>query len=406
MRYLQPEMARVLQDEHKMVLLAGPRQVGKTTLVKALLKQFKADQQYFNWDIDSHRKKILKQPETFWKDAQSPERPYLALDEIHKYPRWKRLLKGLYDAVGQDLRILVTGSGRLDIYQRGGDSLFGRYYLFHLNPFSLAELLRSDRHSFIPPQAVVPSMLDRPGTAAGQKALEQLETLNGFPEPVLSGKSSTLVRWQKQHRHLLIREDLRDLTRIQDLGLLENLMMLLPERIGSPLSVNALREDLQVAYGTVKNWLAALERLYYLFEIRPFSGKLNRTLHKEAKIYLYDWSDIDEPGARFENLMALHLKKACDAWNDWGCGDYRLWYVRDKEKRETDFLITEKNKPWLLVEVKLSDSNISPQLTYFKDRLKVPLAFQVVRQVSPAYLMKYAPGTYVISAVRLLESFC
>jgi uncharacterized protein len=155
---------------------------------------------------------------------------------------------------------------------------------------------------------------------------------------------------------------------------------LLPERVGSPLSINSLREDLQVAFETVQSWLTTLERLYFLFELRPFSGRLARTLRREGKIYLFDPTEIDDAGARFENIVALHLLKLVDAWNDLGHGDYALHYVRDKEKREVDFVITEHRKPVLLVEAKLSETTVSPALRYFSERLKPNRAIQVVRR--------------------------
>lgn len=287
MRYLTPEIDRFFLEEAKMAFIAGPRQVGKTTLAKHLLAQIHAEAFYFNWDIESHRKAIIKSPEDFWQgSAPIPGRPKprLGLDEIHKYPRWKRFLKGLYDAKGKDLEILV------------------------------------------------------------------------------------------------IREDLRDLTRIREIGLVESLVTLLPERIGSPLSVNALREDLGVNFMTVQAWLEALERLYFLFRIRPYAGRLARTLRREEKVYLFDPSAIENEGAKFENLVALHLRKLCDAWTDWGYGDFNLFYVRDREKREVDFLITDRHKVYALIECKLRADGIDSSLRYFSERLKPKYAVQVMRE--------------------------
>jgi hypothetical protein len=375
MRHLTPELLRLLSEERKMAFIAGPRQVGKTTLVRHLLERSSSSENYFNWDVESHRKAILRNPEGFWTPARAA-RPRIALDEIHKYPRWKRFLKGLFDAAGARTDILVTGSGRLDVYQRGGDSLLGRYGLYRLHPFTLGEMTAPNRSARTPEELW---RLDEPQQGAEQ-ALVQMEALTGFPEPLFSGSESRLRRWRRARHHLVLREDLRDLTRIRDIGLVETLAALLPERVGSPLSLNALSEDLAVAFGSVKNWVEALGRLYYLFELRPYAGRMARALRREAKVYLFDFSEIEDPGARFENLVALHLLKLRDAWNDRGLGDYELHYVRDKEKREVDFLLTKSRRPYLLLETKLSAREISPSLLYFKERLKPAYAVQLSRE--------------------------
>ncbi|MDO9210142.1 MAG: ATP-binding protein [Deltaproteobacteria bacterium] len=408
MRYLTPEIVRFFAEEAKMAFVAGPRQVGKTTLAKHLLHQAGMEAFYFNWDIESHRKAIIKNPEDFWERAApipSPRKPRICLDEIHKYPRWKRFLKGFFDARGKDLEVLVTGSGRLDIYQRGGDSLLGRYHLYHLHPFTLGEMLRSDRKTVHSPEEFWQNLLEGKTLSGARESLRDLETLTGFPEPLFSGSEIRLRRWRHSRETLVIREDLRDLTRIREIGLLETLVALLPDRIGSPLSVNALREDLGVNFMTVQGWLEALERLYYLFKIRPYAGTLTRTLRREEKVYLFDFSAIENPGAKFENLVALHLHKLCEAWTDWGYGDFALYYVRDREKREVDFLITDRRKPHALVETKLTASDVDSTLRYFADRLKPKYAVQVVREpgkfksIFTSKGVMFAPATHFLSFI-------
>ena len=380
MRYLTPEILRLLTEERKMAFVAGPRQVGKTTLVRQLLEAAGQAHNYFNWDIESHRKAILRAPEGFWRATAAAGRPRIVLDEIHKYPRWKRFLKGLYDAAAPGTEILVTGSGRLDVYQRGGDSLFGRYGLYRLHPFTVGELLAPDRACVLEPKEFWRRAVDgAPSPAGAQEALESVERLSGFPEPLLSGSEFRLRRWRRARHHLVLREDLRDLTRIRDVGLVESLAALLPERVGSPLSLNALSEDLGVAFHTVQSWVTTLGRLYYLFELRPFAGRLARTLRREAKVYLFDPTEIAEPGARFENVTALHLLKLCDAWNDWGYGDFELHYVRDREKREVDFLICDSRRPYALLEAKVSPQATGPGFRYFRERFKPAYAVQLSR---------------------------
>ncbi len=386
-----------------MAFVSGPRQAGKTTLVRHLLELTAQAGNYFNWDVESHRKAILRHPEGFW-DAAGATRARIALDEIHKYPRWKRFLKGLYDAAGARTDILVTGSGRLDVYQRGGDSLLGRYGLYRLHPFTLGEMLAPDRATVRAPEELW--RLAAPGAPppGAEQALAQLERLTGFPEPLFSGSESRLRRWRRARHHLVIREDLRDLTRIRDIGLVEALAALLPERVGAPLSLNALSEDLGVAVGAGRAWVGARGRRYYLFEIRPYAGRLARALRREAKVYLFDFSEIADPGARFENLVALHLLKLRDAWNDWGLGDFELHYVRDKEKREVDFLLTESRRPYLLLEAKLSAQDVSPSLLYFQERLKPAYTVQLSRE-EPRGGTRAAPGVLRLGAARFLSSF-
>lgn len=382
MRYLTSEITRHFAEEAKMAFIAGPRQVGKTTLAKHLLASVGMEDLYFNWDIESHRKILIKYPESFWQRNRTlpfHRKPRLGLDEIHKYPRWKRFLKGLYDATGKEIEILVTGSGRLDLYQKGGDSLLGRYHLYHLHPFTLGEMLREDRQTVTSPETFWENLKNGEMPLGAVEGLRDLETLTGFPEPLFAGSESRLRRWRHSHQTLVVREDLRDLTRIREIGLVETLVALLPERIGSPLSVNALREDLGVNFLTVQGWLEALERLYFIFKIRPYAGRLTRTLRREEKIYLFDFSAIEDPGARFENLLGLHLRKICDAWTEWGFGDFALYYVRDREKREVDFLITDRHKPYALIEGKRTASEIDPHLRYFAERLKPKYVVQVVR---------------------------
>lgn len=385
MRYLTAELTRCLARERKMIFISGPRQVGKTTLARSLLAKGAVTSGYFNWDIDAHRKAILKNPDGFWLSqglTLPKNRVRLVLDEIHKYPRWKRFLKGLYDAHGRELEILVTGSGRLDVYQRGGDSLFGRYALYRLHPFTLGEFLKRDRAGVFSPSAFWNALTETSPPNGAEDGLKKLERFTGFPEPLFAGSPRRMLRWSRSHRDRIIREDLRDLTRIRELGLIESLAELLPGRVGSPLSLNSLREDLNVAFETVQTWIQALDRLYYLFEIRPFAGTLAGALRREAKVYLFDFTVIENAGARFENLVALHLKKLTDAWNDWGFGDFDMHYVRNKQKKEVDFLLTDRKKPYALVEAKLSDREADPSLRYFEERLKPRYAVQVIRESS------------------------
>jgi predicted AAA+ superfamily ATPase len=340
-RYLLPQVRRDLA--RKMVFVAGPRQVGKTTLARSLDR---GSVGYLSWDISGQRERILT--------GELPPGKLWIFDEIHKYRRWRNYLKGLYDGRPRGQRILVTGSARLDLYRFGGDSLQGRYHLLRLHPLSVAELGMRDRKSWM-----------------------QLLTLGGFPEPFLSGSETEARRWSREYRTRLIREDVASLERIQDLGQLELLMMRLPELVGSPLSINALREDLQVSHKSVSSWLSALERLYAIFRLSPFGAPRIRAVKKEQKHYQMDWSLVTSDAARFENLVAAHLLKWVHFQQDTQGRDLELRYFRDIDRREVDFVVTERGKPIQFVECKWSDADVDPGLRYLHGKFPAVEAWQI-----------------------------
>jgi len=353
MRSLLPSIERDL--EKKFVFLSGPRQVGKTFLSQEILKKFSGA--YYNWDSAEDRQSILNQ--NFLQDRM------VVLDELHKYDRWKVFIKGLYDKHHKQLKALVTGSARLDVYRKGGDSLLGRYFLFHLHPLSVGELVNVT-------EVPKPDSVFQEGQ--GSNASEILASLlrwGGFPEPFYASSDESHSRWSIQRRELLVQQDIRDLTNISLLSLIEHLMILLPSRVGSVLSVNSLKEDLRVAYNTVVSWLDTFEQLFILFRLSPYTERLGRSVFKEKKAYLWDWSQIQDPGARFENLIASHLWKAVQLWRDLGYGDFTLHFLRDRDRREVDFCIVKDRKPWLLVETKLADRQPSEHLQYFCNKLGV-----------------------------------
>lgn len=359
-----------LAAEKAMVLMAGPRQAGKTTLAQAIAAR-QTNRIAFNWDVITDRRKLLAEPYAFEAvERRDGSAPLVVFDEIHKRRDWRNYLKGVYDKFHDGYRFLVTGSGRLDTGRRGGDSLAGRYSLFHLWPFTLAELagrratlddFRSD------PLAVVP---DR--DEAGASIWRRLTQFSGFPEPYTLAKPTSYARWSQLYHSQLIREDIRELTGITALGDLETLFSLLPSRVGSPLSIPSLSEDLKAAYNTIKSWLEAFDRFYLTFSVTPWTRRVNRATRKARKVYLFDYAMIEDPGARLENMVALELFRAVHSWNDLGHGPFGLHFIRNKEKQEVDFLLTEKSKPLLLVEVKASDTQIAPALGRFQEQLGVP----------------------------------
>lgn len=366
---------RELAAEKSLVLIAGPRQCGKTTLAEMISETF-VNRVNLNWDVPGSKARMIQDPFFFQNlDRKDASRPIVVLDEIHKYNDWKNYLKGVYDQFHNDYSFLVTGSGRLDAFKKGGDSLAGRYRLLHLWPLTLAELggqqtsiaaFRAD------PVAVVHGSID-----VLEEMWRRLELFSGFPEPYVAAEETKFRRWAQTYQHQLILEDIRSLTDIRTVGNLEILFELLPSKVGSPLSIANLANDLQVTYPTVKSWLQAFEQFYLIFTIMPWTGGLARTIHKERKTYLMNFQSISDSGAKFENMVAVELFRAVSYWNDMGYGDFGLHYMRTREGHEVDFVITEGPRPFLLVEAKLSDQDVSSGLRRFQKALRVP-AVQLV----------------------------
>lgn len=359
-----------LAKDKSMIFLAGPRQVGKTTLAQIISRSFK-NNLYFSWDIAQHRTRLIENP-TFFEavERKDSSTPLIVFDEIHKYKDWKNYLKGIYDQFHDRYQFLISGSGRLDIYQKGGDSLAGRYFLFHLWPFTIAEL--GKRNVKINEFLNDPLQISMRGKSELKKIWSQLSELSGFPEPYLSNRLTSYRRWSNNYSLQLIREDIRDLTGIKAVGDVETLYFLLPSKVGSPLSVPSLAGDLQVAYNSVRSWLSAFERFFLVFSISPWTRKIARAIQKERKVYLWDAPLIKEPAARFENMVAMELWRAVTGWNDMGYGRFSLHFIKNKEQQEVDFLITNEREPFLLIEAKLSDIQPSAELKKFQLALNIP----------------------------------
>jgi len=369
-------MLQKLHPPDKMLLLPGPRQVGKTTLSQMALEAWPDNGLYLNWDIANHRRQILSGEDLLADWRRPGRRPMIVFDELHKMHRFKSWLKGFYDEFKDESAVWVTGSGRLDLYQKGGDSLLGRYFLYRMHPFSLGELHPVTNEDVLTdPEEGWNIFISGDLEHAD---IEPLLKFGGFPEPFLKQNKSFHTRWIRSRRELITHEDVRDLTRIEDVDRLEHLVILLNPRIGSPLSINSLRGDLGVAFETVRGWIHTLERLYYIYGVPPYSQRLQRAIKREHKFYYWDWSEVRDEPARFENFIMSHLLKTCHVWSDFGLGEFKLWYLRDREKREVDALITRNNEPMLMVEVKLNDMNISKSLLRFAERLNCKKIVQVV----------------------------
>jgi predicted AAA+ superfamily ATPase len=367
-RELYQKIWKDLAREKSMIFLAGPRQAGKTTLAQMIASTF-TNQVYFNWDLITNKKLLIEKP-TFFEEINRKDAstPLVIFDEIHKYRKWKNYLKGVYDQFKGEYKFLILGSGRLNVFQKGGDSLAGRYFLFNLWPFTLAELAnrRTSFKDFVRDPLIVH------GGAELESIWDRLSTLSGFPEPYLSGKETVYRRWSNNYQQQLIREDIRNMTEIKNIDDTEILFSLLPSKVGSALSIDSLARDLQVSFDSIRNWLEVFESFFLIFRVSPWTKKISRAITKEKKVYLYDYARIPSLAARFENMVALELLRAISNWNDLGLGVFALHYIRNKEKEEADFLIVDNNHPFLLVETKLSEDQVSKSLFKFQSKLNVP----------------------------------
>ena len=383
-----------------MILLSGPRQSGKTTLAKIISKGFN-NQVYYNWDDIPSKRKLIEDPYFFEKtDRMDESIPLVILDEIHKYSDWKNYLKGVYDSFADEYKFLVTGSGRLDLYQRGGDSLAGRYMKFHLLPFTYSELTN---HQYSVPYFLDHLLRFQEDKKTDYDLWDSLFELSGFPEPFLKGEKDFYRLWSNNYQHQLLREDIRDSTQIKKFNSLEILYSLLPLKVGSPLSLSSLNSDVRVSVDSIKTWLEAFEMHYLIFRISPWTNKIPRAIKKDKKVYLFDYVQIDDAGIRFENMIGLELYRAILNWNDLGLGDFSLHYIRNKEKEEVDFLICKNHHPILLIECKLSDENISKNLIKFQNKLDVPAIQLVNKKHIGRIVTNQKNKILVISAPRWLS---
>jgi len=362
-RYLKTSIEADAFAKHKITFISGPRQVGKTTLARSLLT---ASANYFSYDDEGFRRAWSKNPA---KALSTRSTGPLVLDEIHKDRMWKRKLKGLFDQDPNAGPYVVTGSARLETYRRGSDSLLGRYLPYRLHPLTVGE------------RAVSPgpdNLFDRAGSSLC--SVDDLLKLGGFPEPLLAGNENEAIRWSRLRLERLVYEDTRDLLGISDLTAFRVLIDLLPERVGSPLSINALHEDVGKAYATVRAWYQVLESLFYCITIRPYSKRINRAIRAEPKMYLFDPLRIPREayGKRLENLTALHLLKAVNYWTDSAQGEFSLHFVRDKSRREVDFLLVRDGHPWMLIECKSGTKSPDSSLEYFARVLKPLHRIQLV----------------------------
>jgi predicted AAA+ superfamily ATPase len=357
-----------LAKYRQMALVSGPRQVGKTTTCR------NHAQAYANWDNSDDRDRILQGPaklaDLLRLNRLSRTTPTILFDELHKYPRWKQFLKGFFDTYSGETRIIVTGSSRMQIYRRGGDSLMGRYFVYRMHPFTVAEIARTS----LPDS----NRIVRPPRMPKEADFDALWRHGGYPEPFLRRDARFSRRWQSLRFEQALREDIRDLTQIQQVGQVEALVRILANRSSHQLIYDNLAKEVRVSVDTVRRWVDVLRDLHLGFLVRPWFKNVSRSLRKEPKWFLRDWASIADDGDRAETFVACHLLKAVEGWTDMGLGKFELGYLRDKERHEVDFVVIRDGKPWFLVEVKYREESLGGNLKYYQDRLKAPFAFQAV----------------------------
>ena len=360
------QKSRIIEDlNKKMVFLVGPRQVGKTHLAKSIAKELQHTE-YLNWDHFSDRAMIKKQ-------SWLPHTDLLILDELHKMPKWKNYLKGLYDTKPTHLKILVTGSARLEVFKKAGDSLAGRYFAHHLLPLSPSELNQLHR------------TVD----------LKKLMQRGGFPEPYLAEYDMDADRWRAQYIDSLITVDVLDFEKIHDLSAIRTVFELLRSRVGSPISYDSIARDVDISANTVKKYINVLESLYIIFRVTPYSKNIGRSLLKTPKIYFFDTALVNgDDGCKFENMTAVNLLKQVYCKRDYEGKNYKLHYLRDKEKREVDFVLACNEKIENIIEAKLSDGALSKNLHYFAKQYHLP-ATQVVC---------YLPHSHIVDHINIVDA--
>jgi predicted AAA+ superfamily ATPase len=383
----------------QMVFIAGPRQVGKTWLAKNELVNRNCQNFYYNFDDPTISERFILNPSFFESEVRGYDgRPIMVLDEIHKRSGWKNDLKHIFDGHHNYTDIIVTGSARLDVLSVSGESLAGRYLLFRMGPIGVRELESLPVTLPIEDNILEQFADGRPSIKAVQKLLE----FGGFPDPLQVGTTKYRNKWAADYRRLIIREDLRDLTKISEIDKVEKLWLLLPGKVMSPLSVESLRKSLNSSHEAVSNWLFNLEKLYSIFFLPPWHEKISRAIKKEKKMYLVDWALHKDVSRKFENFVISLLKLACDTWTDMGHGEFDLRYLRNRDGKEADFLVVKDGIPLFVGDIKLADRPIDGHVIKMAEQLgKIP----VIQVVKESGVLRYQNrSSLIISADRFLSS--
>lgn len=337
--------------DKKIVFIVGPRQVGKTWLAKEIGRRFNHCM-YLSYDRFEDQQII--------KSESWPNRTeLLILDELHKMPAWKNYLKGVFDTRAEKLRILVTGSARLDAFRQTGDSLAGRFFAHRLLPFSMAEIKNHAEY------AIIDRFIER----------------GGFPEPFLAESEIDARRWRNQYIDGLVRTDILNFENISDLNSIKIIFEILRRSVGSPLSIASIARDAAISPATATRYISILEALFILFRIYPYSNNIRRSILKAPKAYFYDSALIvGNIGARFENHLALSLLKHVYASNDCLGDTLELKYLRTKEGREVDFCLCRDQQVEMAIDAKCGRATISSGLAWYCEKYNLK-GIQVVKEL-------------------------
>lgn len=377
-RYYEHEIRRHFAENRQMLFIQGPRQSGKTTTARQSLP----GAVYLNWDDPAHRS-LIRGPrdhlgEFLGLATLSGGKRSVVFDELHKYSRWQNFLKGFFDSYGERISVLVTGSARLGVFKRGGDSLAGRYFTLRHHPLTLGE--------WVHPGGTLPEDGLFPPSGNQQATLKKILDFGGFPELLTRKDPRFSNRWRALRQEQLLKEDLRDLTSVREMDQVEYLATLVTARAGQATPYSQYAKEIQVSVDTIRRWFSLLEALFICFPVRPWSTNIAKSLRKEPRYYLWDHGAVSDRGFRLENLVACHLLKSVHAWTDLGLGAFGLHYLRDKTGREVDFLVTRDKKPWFLVEVKSGDVPLGKSLSYFQKATGARHAFQATLDIKSAGL--------------------
>jgi hypothetical protein len=379
--------------EKEMIFISGARQTGKTNMAKDIASEEPVSQ-YFNYDVAENKARILAQPSFFEEiDRRKTDRPLIILDEIHKYKEWKNYLKGVYDGFADEFRFLVTGSGRLDLSRKRGDALAGRYLHFHLFPLTIGEISSPTIRQVAP--EILQEIPEQNNIA--RDLWETMFQTSGFPEPCLKGTNLKYRRWANWYHSQVIRDDIRNEFAVRQIDTMEALYSLITNCVGNPFSASNQASILKISHNTVSSWMAVFEQFFLVFKLRPYSKKISRSLVKEPKIYFFDYCRIQDEALRFENMVAVELNRAVTLWTDFGFGNYQLWFLRNKEKQEVDFLVTENAQPLFMIEAKFSGVTVSPHLIKFQNALNIP-AIQLVHQKNVARKIKNEKNVIIVAS--------
>jgi predicted AAA+ superfamily ATPase len=404
MNYINRYLEDIIFDplfERQIKIITGPRQCGKTTLAKNKLKIENCENFYYNWDSPEIRRKYRIYG-NFLPENNTKNKKWVCFDEIHKMPKWKNILKGFFDSYENQYNFLVTGSARIDILRRAGDSLTGRYFLFKLYPFILSEINgKSIKDIMVKDEAIDYITKNIENKNGEQEKMEDMLTYSGFPEPLLKSNERFLKMWNQEYFETVIRSDLKELSNLQFIEKAIDIIYLLTGKIGSPLSIESIAQDTELNFRTVKRYIDYLNINYLVFYIPTFTGNLKRLNKKMKKLFFYNYSLLQDEAARFENYVALELKVRTDLWNLLTKDKYDIFFIRNREGKETDFLIVKNSKPFFLCEVKLKDTHIETHHRYFAEKLgNIPFV-QIVKEKD--ILKRENKNYFIVSASRFFN---